>query len=113
MRNRLVTEWVKKDACWKRIEASSIALSQSFIDTLVGALAAPRRPRDWRSRAYNLWRQGTWKRLHEWNKTANVLTPGEAEFVEHAAMAREFRLRGFRLTKLGEAWERAVGQGFV
>jgi hypothetical protein len=67
----------------------------------------------WKTRAYDLWRQCSLKRLHEWNRKTQLLAPGEAELVGHAAIAREFRLKGFRLTSLQETWNRAVDQGFV
>jgi hypothetical protein len=113
VRNRLVTEWVKKEACWKRVEVSDIELSQVFCDTLAGGAVKRQVKVGWKTRAYDLWRQGSLKRLHEWNQKTQLLTPGEAELVGHAAIAREFRLKGFRLTKLQEAWDRAVDQGFV
>lgn len=114
VRNRLVTEWVKKEACWKRVAESSIALSQTFCNALVEVVAAPTlKPRNWKTRANDLWGQGAWKRLHDWNQSARVLTPGEAELVEIAAIGSQFRLKGFRLVKLREAWDRAAINGFA
>ena len=113
VRNRLITEWVKREACWDRVEGSDLKLSAEFLATLVPETRAVRRPEDWRTKATLLWHSGTWRRLNEWNKQAAVLTEGEAELVGWAAIASEFRPRGFRLLKLKEAWTRAVDQGFV
>lgn len=114
VRNRLVTEWVKREACWVRVEASSVSLSPGFIATLVPIPRAPRvQSSDWASRAKKLWKEGGWKRLREWNKKEQSLTEGEAELVEWAAVTSSFAPNRFRLTKLREAWDRAVDMGFV
>ncbi|AIF47323.1 AIPR family protein [Dyella japonica] len=113
VRNRLITEWVKREACWARVEGSDIHLSDAFLSTLVPEVRAAKCSSDWRSNAYSIWSDGGWKRLCDWNKPLNVLTPGEVEVVEWAAIASEFKPRGFRLDKLKEAWQRAVKQGFV
>lgn len=112
VRNRLITEWVKKEACWTRVQESNIELSDAFCATLVAASVASKRGGSWKVRAHTLWRQGAWKRLRDWNLTADVLTPDEADLVERAAVASSFGFKGFRLTKLEEAWDRAVEQGF-
>ncbi|MDH7453134.1 AIPR family protein [Luteimonas composti] len=113
VRNRLITEWVKREACWERVEDSAVQLSAEFRASLVPEKQMVRRREDWRSKSALLWKSGAWKRLHEWNKSAEVLTGGEAELVGWAAITSEFRPRGLRLTKLKEAWERAVEHGFV
>lgn len=113
VRNRLVTEWVKREGCWARIEGSDIKLSKSFVSTLVPERQVSRKREDWRTKSVQIWKSGAWKRLHEWNKKNEVLTEGEAELVEWAAITSEFRPKGFRLTKLKEAWERALTHGFV
>lgn len=113
VRNRLITEWVKREACWVRVEASTIELSEMFLSTLVAEQKAVLRREDWRITSTALWNSGAWKRLHDWNKTAGILTEGEAELVGWAAITSEFRPRGFRLEKLKEAWTRAIEQGFV
>lgn len=115
VRNRLVTEWVKKEACWVRISESDIVLTPAFTSTLIAAAERTHNAtgRTWKARAHELWRNGSWKRLLDWNKVEAVLTPDEAELVERAAIASEFGFKGFRLTKLKEAWERAVDHGFV
>jgi len=113
VRNRLITEWVKREACWTRVEGSDIQLDVGFLSKLVPQTSMSTRPVDWRSKVYTIWQEGGWKRLRDWNKDENVLTPGEAEIVEWAAIASDFRPRGFRLDKLKEAWQRAIGQGFT
>jgi hypothetical protein len=113
VRNRLITEWVKREACWQRVEESDIQLSQEFRATLVPEKRTARRREDWRTTSSLLWKSGAWKRLDEWNRAAEVLTEGEAELVGWAAITSDFRPRGLRLTKLKEAWERAVERGFV
>lgn len=114
VRNRLITEWVKKEACWKRVEQSSIALSQRFNSSLVAVTAARRRKGlTWRDRAAQLFQQGAWQRMHIWNKTEQVLTADEADLVERISLATYFGARGFRLVKLEEAWKRALEHGFV
>ncbi len=114
VRNRLVTEWVKKEACWKRVEDSDIELTAAFRATLVAIPSARRKTGgSWKDRAHSLWQQGAWKRLRDWNKTQDFLTPDEADLVERAAITSQFAFKGFRLTKLQEAWERAVDNGFV
>ncbi len=113
VRNRLITEWVKKEACWKRVVESNIDLSETFGSTLVAASSASRRKaQNWRGRAEELFRQGAWKRMHAWNTMEQVLTPDEAELVERISIAPYFGARGFRLVKLQEAWKRAVENGF-
>lgn len=113
VRNRLITEWVKREACWLRVQDSGIKLSSRFLSTLVPETRAVRRREDWRTKATLLWHSGAWKRLNEWNQQAGVLTHGEAELVGWAAITSEFKPRGLRLTKLKEAWDRAAGHGFV
>lgn len=114
VRNRLVTEWVKREACWARVQESEIDLSATFCDTLIAAPVARKRAGEsWKDRAHTLWRQGAWKRLRDWNQAEEVLTPAEADLVERAAVASSFGFKGFRLTKLEEAWDRAVERGFV
>jgi len=113
VRNRLITEWVKREACWDRVEGSNIQLSAEFSGTLVPETRIVRRREDWRTKAALLWHSGDWKRLNEWNKQAEILTEGEADIVGWAAITSQFHPRGHRLTKLKEAWERAVEHGFV
>lgn len=113
VRNRLVTEWVKKEACWIRVQDSEIELSSHFCETLVPAAVLRRSNGGWKHKANELWSQGAWKRLHDWNKSEEILTPDEADLVERAAVAYQFGFKGFRLTKLHEAWVRAVDRGFV
>lgn len=114
VRNRLITEWVKKEACWKRVEASDVALSPTYIATLVpAAQMRRRRAAPWRDRAAQLFQQGAFKRMHAWNRTEQILTADEADLVERVAIAPYFGTRGFRLVKLEEAWKRAVEHGFV
>lgn len=113
VRNRLITEWVKREACWDRVEDSNIKLAPHFLATLVPETRLVRRAENWRTKASLLWHSGEWKRLSEWNKQAGILTEGETELVGWAAVASEFKPRGFRLTKLKEAWDRAVENGFV
>lgn len=113
VRNRLITEWVKREACWERVEASAIQLSRSFLESLVPETQAARRPEDWGTKASLLWHAGDWKRIKKWNSEAGVLTEGEADIVEWAAVTSQFRPRGHRLLKLKEAWQRAIEHGFV
>ncbi|MBS7456831.1 AIPR family protein [Coralloluteibacterium stylophorae] len=114
VRNRLVTEWVKKEACWLRVEGSDLELTQDFLATTMPAAAGTRRrPVAWKDRAQQLWRDGTWKRLHDWNRLETRLTAGEAEIVEWAAVASSFAPKGFRLLKLEEAMKHATQEGFV
>jgi hypothetical protein len=113
VRNRLVTEWVKREACWERVLGSSIALSTRFKETLVVDSSSKRRPESWPSKATLIWHSGSWKRLAEWNAQSRVLTPGEEELVGWAAVTSDFRPRGLRLSKLKEAWDRAADHGFV
>lgn len=113
VRNRLVTEWVKREACWDRVRESEIQLSQSFMGSLVPASVQPKRKLDWAGHAHALWKDGAWKRLRDWNDSARVLTDGEADLVRWAAITSEFRPKGFRLKKLQEAWNRATHEGFV
>ena len=114
VRNRLVTEWVKREACWTRVEASRVKLAPEFL--AVGTSAEDRasgKPLQWRVRAQLLWRDGAWKRLRAWDLVEQKLTQGEREIVEWAAIASEFSPKGFRLDKLEEAMKHAVDHGFV
>lgn len=113
VRNRLITEWVKREACWKRVEESDIHLSISFVETLVPETRSARRHEDWGTKANSLWNSGAWKRLDAWNKQSQILTVGETDIVSWAAITSQFRPRGLRLAKLKEAWDRAAAQGFV
>lgn len=114
VRNRLITEWVKREACWTRVEACPAQLDLGFARTLVpSAGASNRRGTPWPTRAQQLWREGKWKRLSEWNESEQVLTPEEGDLVRWASVASSFAPRGFRLTKLQEAYERALGHGFA
>lgn len=114
VRNRLITEWVKKEACWKRVEESRLALSAAFVSTLLPVPHGRRRKSaNWRDRAAQLFQEGAWKRMHDWNKDEQVLTADEADLVERISIAPYFGARGFRLVKLEEAWKRAVEHGFV
>lgn len=114
VRNRLVTEWVKREACWARVEASSIKLSTEFLATTVPVVNGfGGRPLPWRDRAQLLWRDGAWKRLREWEQAEQKLTDGEREIVEWAAITSEFSPKGFRLEKLEEAMKHAIDEGFV
>jgi hypothetical protein len=113
VRNRLITEWAKREACWDRVRESDITLSAAFLAMLVTEPRAARQPENWPAKATLLWNSGSWKRLRDWNERAAVLTEGEAELVAWAAVTSEFRPRGHRLIKLKEAWVRAVQEGFV
>ena len=114
VRNRLVTEWVKREACWVRVEASHINLSPEFMATTTPAHdGSSGRPIPWRDRAQLLWRDGAWKRLWEWEHVEQKLTQGERDVVEWAAIASQFNPRGFRLEKLEEAMVHAIDEGFV
>lgn len=114
VRNRLVTEWVKREACWIRVEASDIRLEPSFLATSTTAVnRVEGKPLQWKDRARMLWRDGVWKRLHAWERKEQKLTQGEREIVEWAAIASEFSPKGFRLAKLEEAMKHAIDEGFV
>lgn len=114
VRNRLVTEWVKREACWDRVRECGYQLSERFVSSLVSDEPLKDRKReDWRTQAISLWESGTWRRLRDWNATSRVLTENEADVVGWAAIASEFRPRGFKLSKLKDAWESAVRNGFV
>ena len=113
LRNRLVTEWVKREACWDRVKDSGIGLSAAFQTTLVAEKGAPKKKEDWSAKSLEIWKAGKWKRLRDWNESAKVLTEGESELVSWAAMTSQFRPKGFRLKKLKEAWDRALQGGFV
>lgn len=113
VRNRLITEWVKREACWVRVQASDIQLAPEFTSLLVRAVPRRASPKDWRVQAYDLWKAGAWKRLNAWNQKEAVLSEGEADLVDWAAMTSQFQPRGLRLEKLKEAWQRAAEHGFV
>lgn len=114
VRNRLITEWVKREACWTRVEASRIQLSPSFLRSgTVPSAQVGGRPLPWRDRAQLLWRDGAWKRLHAWEGREKKLSQGERDIVEWAAIASEFNPRGFRLEKLEDAMKHAIDEGFV
>lgn len=114
VRNRLVTEWVKREACWLRVKESDVSLSQEFIARAVSVVADKKSAQGpWKDRARTLWKEGAWKRLRDWNSAENKLTEGEASIVEWAAIASDFAPRGFRLEKLEEAFRRATEEGFV
>lgn len=114
VRNRLVTEWVKREACWTRVEGSSINLSREFFSTTIPLpTASSGKPLNWKDRAHLLWRDGAWKRLRDWNRVESKLSDGEKDIVEWAAIATEFSPKGFRLAKLEEAMKHAVEEGFV
>lgn len=114
VRNRLVTEWVKREACWIRVQESSIRLSNAFLANVV-----PDRDQrggsqfSWRERAQQLWSDGTWRRLRDWNEAEDQLTDGEKEVVEWAALTGTFAPKAFRLKKLEEAFRRGLEEGFV
>ncbi|UNW12045.1 hypothetical protein MP631_18490 [Xanthomonas phaseoli pv. phaseoli] len=114
VRNRLVTEWVKREACWARVEASEISLTPGFLATCIPLESRPTgKPLPWRDRAQLFWRQGVWKRLHAWEGIEQKLTEGERDIVAWAAMASEFNPKGFRLEKLQESMKHAIDEGFV
>lgn len=114
VRNRLVTEWVKREGCWARIEGSRIKLSSEFLATTVRLMETTGgRPMAWKDKARLLWRDGAWKRLWAWEQVEAKLTDGERDVVEWAAIASEFNPKGFRLDKLEEAMTRAIDEGFV
>ncbi|MEA0969795.1 AIPR family protein [Xanthomonas campestris pv. campestris] len=114
VRNRLVTEWVKREACWARIEASEISLAPEFLATCSTSEGRHgEKPLSWKDRAHLLWRDGAWRRLHAWESREQKLTPGERELVEWAALASEFNPKGFRLEKLQESMKHAIQEGFV
>lgn len=114
VRNRLVTEWVKREACWVRVEASQVRLSPEFLAVCtVAEDRAGGKPLRWRDRAQLLWRDGAWKRLHAWESEEQKLTQGERDVVEWAAIASDFNPKGFRLEKLEEAMRHAIDEGFV
>jgi hypothetical protein len=113
VRNRLITEWVKREACWALVEKSEVDLSPAFKRTLSSRQPPGTRAVSWRFQAQSIWMAGGWKRLRDWNRDEEVLTPGEQELVEWAAVTSEFQPRGIRLTKLKEAWRRAAAEGFI
>lgn len=113
VRNRLVTEWVKREACWVRVKESTINLSPSLLAWAVPVATDRRARRPWKDQARELWQDGTWKRLQVWNEVEGALSDGEASIVEWAAIASEFAPRGFRLEKLQEAFKCAVSKGFA
>lgn len=114
VRNRLVTEWVKREGCWTRVKGSEIALSPSFLEYGVSLVSGRRSIQPaWKERAKTLWKDGAWKRLHDWNRVEGKLSEGEASIVEWAAISSDFAPRGFRLDKLEEAMKRATDEGFV
>lgn len=113
VRNRLITEWVKRESCWERVKGSPLQLSEVFRESLVTDNDAYRPRENWNSKATLLWSNGEWKRLRDWNRQSKVLTASETELVDWAAVTSEFRPKGFRLTRLKEAWTRALSEGFA
>lgn len=113
VRNRLITEWVKREGCWKRVEASPARLDPAFVCTLVSATARSKGAVAWPVRAQQLWREGKWGKLHTWNEIEQVLTPEEADLVKWASVATPFAPKAFKLTKLRESYERALTHGFA
>lgn len=113
VRNRLVTEWVKREACWARVKHSNVQLSSSFLSWAVPETVGRGPKRPWKEQAREHWKAGAWKRLHAWNDAEKKLTEGEASVVEWAAIASDFAPRAFRLEKLEEAMKRAVDEGFA
>ena len=77
VRNRLITEWVKREACWTRVEASDIRLTADFLATTVPLPPGGRAQLPWKENAKLLWRDGAWKRLRDWNKVEDKLTDTE------------------------------------
>ena len=113
VRNRLVTEWAKREACWIRVQESDIVISDEFVARAKKQAASEVKAVSWSQRAHGLWADGTWKRLNAWESEQSVLSPAEKDLVERAAIAHSFGFKGFRLQKLKEAWEKAVDGGFV
>ncbi|MEF3082719.1 AIPR family protein [Luteimonas sp. SMYT11W] len=113
VRNRLITEWVKRESCWTRVEASPLQLDIAFVRTLLSAAAPEKGAAPWHIRAQQLWREGKWKKLRAWNEVEQVLTPDEADLVNWASVATPFSPKGFKLTKLREGYERALINGFA
>ncbi|OHE83059.1 MAG: hypothetical protein A2579_02905 [Lysobacterales bacterium RIFOXYD1_FULL_69_11] len=114
VRNRLITEWVKREGCWARVQSCPAQLDVTFAQTLVPVAASGKnRETPWPVRAQQLWRDGKWKRLSEWNSSQQVLTPDESDLVRWASVAGSFAPKGFRLTKLREAYARALDHGFA
>lgn len=113
VRNRLVTEWAKREACWIRVQESDIVLSGEFVARAKKRSAVEPKTLSWPQRAHGLWADGSWKRLMAWETEQGVLSAGEKDLVERAAIAHSFGFKGFRLQKLKEAWEKAVDGGFV
>lgn len=113
VRNRLITEWVKREGCWKRVEASPEQLDMAFVRMLVPAVARASGAAPWHVRVQQLWREGKWKKLYAWNEGEQVLTPEEADLVKWASVATPFAPKGFKLTKLREGYDRAIAHGFA
>ncbi|WP_254557161.1 hypothetical protein, partial [Salmonella enterica] len=61
VRNRLITEWVKREACWDRVQESDIKLSVGFLSTLVPETRVVRHREVWPSKATLLWQSGAWR----------------------------------------------------
>jgi hypothetical protein len=113
VRNRLIGEWAKNEACWIRLRDSNFQLSAEFLATLVCRQSASDQTTPWALTARALWRDGTWKRLHAWNVSAKVLSESEKNLVEMASICSAFDFKGFRLTRLSEALKNAARNGFA
>lgn len=91
-----VTEWAKREACWEQAKKISVPLNQEFIDELIDKdtfkddKKYAKKEQESHNRIQAMievvnFGANNWKKLLEWDKTHNVLSVIDKEFIDLAA----------------------------
>lgn len=90
-----VTEWAKRESCWKKAQSIRVSLSLGFKDFLIDKYCEHQDEKDAKheQRAVNRvtamidvanFGVENWKKLHKWGESTKVLNPAELSFIRVA-----------------------------
>ena len=120
-----VTEWAKREKCWELFKTTSIEISKDFLaelDTIANAKTAQADARRELKNAqkdnamievYNYGVKG-FRKLQEWNKSVNVLSPEENSFIQAALLMERGKFPSDKqCVRILEVLERARSKGYL
>lgn len=120
-----VTEWAKREKCWDLFKSTHFEITKELLaelDTVANAKSAQAAARkelknvqcdNAMLEVYNYGVAG-FRKLQEWNKTANVLSPDENQFIQTALLMEKGRFPSDKqCVRILEILERARTKGYL
>ena len=119
-----VTQWCKRDACWKAIQAIHIDLPSSFASVLIGKEDIITEEKDAKNDQKIIsgaqaqaevlkYTADQWRKLSEFVVHKEMVSPGEVTALKYACQLPNKVPSSYQSQKLLQLLERAFGEGFM